>query len=150
MSWKVCTGPAHPQPVRLPVDEAHWHYHRSGPLAGQPVARCKLCQNWAKLQTKAGAHGLVPASRVRQLTQELVDRCDGYRQVEQRHGIAESTLRGLLAGQARVQKTTAQRILQALDQQRREDRRNGASARFIKARQRQAVLEGRLTRLAGY
>jgi len=133
------------------VDEEHWHYHRTGPKAGQPVARCRLCTNWAKLQTKTGPHGLVPAAKVRWLAKELVDRCDGCPGVERRHGIREETIRALVAGtQARVQKTTAQRILQALDQQRREDRRNGTTARFTKARHRQAALEERLMRLAGY
>lgn len=149
--WKVCTGPAHPQPTRLPMDEEHWHYHRTGPKAGQPVARCRLCTNWAKLVVKDGPHGTVPAAKLHHLVKELVDRCEGCPECQRRHGLRAETLRLILTReQATVQKKTAQRILQALAEQRREDRRNGTSARFLKARQRQAALEERLTRLAGY
>lgn len=148
---KLCTGPAHAGPTLVPLDEQHWHFHRSGSNAGQPVARCKLCANWAKLVTKDGQHGLVDAGRLRQFARELVDRCDGFEPAERAHGVAASTLRAIVGGEStRVQKRVAARLLLALSEQRKQDRRNGTSARFLAARRRQVMIEERQQRLVGY
>jgi|SRR5215831_7104651 len=151
MSFKVCTGPAHSGPTRLPVTEEHWHFHRSGPKAGQPVARCKLCTNWTKLLKKDGPHGFVKVTpQLRLLTKELADRCDGHYAVERLHGIRGDTVLMIITGdKQQIQKKTATRLLSALSEQRKEDRRNGASARFNTAKKIQAAKEERLLRMDG-
>ena|SRR5215831_2426631 len=151
MAFKVCTGPAHAGPTRLPVDEENWYFHRSGPRAGQPTTRCKLCVNWSKLVNKDGPHGFVRVTpKIRSLAKELADRCDGYPAVERLHGIRGETLRVVVAGeQSRLQKKTVARLLSALAEQRKEDRRNGTSERFNKARKIQAAKEERLLRMDG-
>lgn len=148
---KVCTGPAHPGPTRVPVTKEHWNFHRSGPDAGKPTSRCKLCTNWAKLVTKEGAHGLVERQDVLVFLNELIERCGSVEQVQTRHGLNANGLRAFLSNpDARMQKRTLARVLVALGEQRKLDRRNGTSPRFHAARRAQADREGRLERLIGY
>lgn len=149
MAFKVCTGPAHAGPTRLPVDEDTWYFHRSGPKAGQPLARCKLCVNWNKLVKKDGPHGFVKVTpQLKALAKELADRCDGYPAVERLYGIRGETLRVVVAGeQGQMQKKTVARLFLALSERRKEDRRNGTSKRFNDARKQQAFREERLLRM---
>jgi len=85
------------------------------------------------------------------LAKELIDRCDGCHNVELWHGIRGETIRVISTGEQKsVQKKTAARLLTALAEQRKEDRRNGLSARFLAARKQQIQREARLERLAGY
>jgi len=124
---KLCSGPAHAEPTRLPIDHQHWNFHKSGRYQGKPVSRCKACQNWAKLVHKDGPHGLTAAAAVLPYLKELLERCGSYDQMERRYRINETTTRDLLTGvQARVQKKTAQRILAALAEQRKLDRNGHA------------------------
>lgn len=148
---KVCTGPAHHGPTRIPLDAAHWYFHRSGRYAGQPTSRCKLCTNWRKLVGKEGPHGLASARTLRPLAKELVDRCGSLDKVGIMHGIGRSTLAPIVRGeQEQVQKKTAARILLALSEQRKYDRRNGATPRFLAARKAQAAIEERMERTGQY
>lgn len=148
---KLCRGPAHPQPIQLPLDEAHWGFYRTGERAGKAYGQCKLCRHWNALKTKAGPHGLVPAVQFATLAKELIDRCGSGEKVYVYHGIQGATILSLAERrQPTVRLRTVQHLLQALDQQRREDRRNGASPRFLAARKAQALQEERLMRLAGY
>jgi hypothetical protein len=148
---KVCNGPAHAQPTRLPLGEQHWYYHRRGPQQGQPLDRCKLCANWSKLTRQNGPHGTVALADVQAYAQELLDRCGNYAAAFTAHGIRDNTLRPITRGEvARVQLRTVQRILAALGEQRRNDRRNGTSARFLAARRAQAWRDERIGRLVGY
>lgn len=147
---KVCAGPAHPQPTRLPLTDAYWYFNRSGPHAGLPQ-RCKLCAAWKRYE-RYGVHALVPVRSLRPWLVELRDRCGSAFEVERRYGIWASTVTQILnrdeAG--RVQVRTAQRVLIALGEQRKLDRRNGTSARFLAARKAQALSELRMSQLTGY
>ena len=145
---KVCTGPAHPSPALLPLTPEYWYFHRSGDRSGRPTNRCRLCTNWNKLIGKDGPHGLTPVTKtLRQLTKELADRCGSYGAVFRLHGVREETIRLIVIGHTeRIQKRTAARILQALSEQRKYDRRNGSSERFNEARRAQARIEERLQR----
>lgn len=148
---KLCTGPAHPGPTRLPLDAEHWHFHRSGPRAGEPLSRCKLCRHWEEVADPTAPRGLVPAVTVRWLARELVERCGSAEQAAVRSGVTAPALRALVGYQTRdVQKRTVARILVALAEQRKSDRRNGNSERFQAARRAQAEREERITRLSGY
>lgn len=149
--YRVCTGPSHEQPTRLPLDETHFYFHRSGPNAGRPTARCRLCHNWTKLVGRDGPHGYVEVGdELRGYVKELIDRCGPWYGPRQ-YGLRPETLSALVRGeQKRVQKKTAQRILLALGEQRKLDRRNGASPRFVEAKRAQALREDRIGRLAGY
>ena len=136
---KVCTGPAHAGPTRIPLDAEHWYFHRSCPRAGEPTSRCRLCANWARLVAKGGPHGLVPADQVRGFALELVERCGSASEAARRHGIAATVLRGLVAAEyPSVQRRTVEALLRALGEQRKDDRRNGSSERFLAARREQA------------
>lgn len=144
---KVCSGPAHHGPALLPLTERHWQFYRSGARAGRPLSRCKLCRHWNVLVQKDGPHGLVEAKSVVPLAVELLDRCGSAYRVEQSHGVNEATLRAIVDGRTQlVRKRTAQQIILGLSEQRKYDRRNGASARFMEARRRQAIIEERLER----
>lgn len=148
---KICNGPAHAGPTRVQLDEDHWAFHRSGSKAGQATARCKLCSNWEKLLEKNGPHGWVALDAVRVFVDELIDRCGSSEAVQREHGIGATTLRSIEKGETtRVQKRTVARVLEALAEQRKVDRRNGSSERFKQARRRQARREEQLERLAGY
>ena len=148
---KVCTGPAHEQPTRLPLTAEHWYFHRSGVMEGKPLARCRLCVNWTKLIGKHGPHGWVPIGRVHAYGVELLDRCGSASRVEAVHGIHENTILAITRrSQPNVQRKTVARLLVALGEQRKLDRRNGVSKRFLDARKAQANHEARLSELSGY
>ena len=148
MKAKLCKGPAHANPVWLPLDHEHWSFHLSGRRAGKPFTHCKLCR---RLESIDRWHGLVPAAEVLPWLSELISRCDGVLGVHATHGIAKTTLYKLASGEhSRVQKRTAQRILSALAEQRKFDRRNGLSPRFLAIKKEQARHEERMSRLTGY
>lgn len=132
---KTCTGPAHDEPVALPLTPRYWHFVRSGRRTGLPLSRCKQCQNWAKLQHKDGPHGVIDVGNVRRHATELLERCGSYATVSRRYGINDTTLAPVVRGvSSRVQLRTAQRILTALTEQRRLDRLSGqTSERFRRA-----------------
>lgn len=149
--YKLCTGPSHEQPTRLPLDEQHFYFHRTGPNAGEPTSRCRVCHNWRKLGGKDGPHGYVLVSdELRTYTRELIERCGPWYGPRQ-HGLRPETLAAIVAGtHKRVQAKTALRILTALGEQRKTDRRNGASPRFVAAKRAQVDRAERIERLAGY
>jgi len=148
---RVCNGPAHHGPARLPLTETYWAFYRSGPRAGKPIARCKLCRNWQTLVVKPGPHGRVDLDHVYPIARELLERCGSAKEVERRHGIPAAVISKVVARtQKGVYARTAGRLIVALGEQRKYDRRNGASARFVAARRAQGQLEERLERLAGY
>jgi len=125
---KLCSGPAHPEPTRLPLDALHWNFHRSGRYQGRPVSRCKACQNWSKLVNHEGPHGLTEARPLVPYLRELLERVGSYDQLEKTYGVGETTARDLLVfGQRKVQKRTAQRILTGLAEQRKRDRNGHAT-----------------------
>jgi hypothetical protein len=147
VATKVCLGPAHSGPARIPLDREHWYFYGNSPWArlhgmvGKPIARCRMCR---ALQHP---HSLIPAARIERFARELVERCGGYKQAERACGVGERTLRRIVIREKRsIQKVTAGRILVALDEQRKYDRRNGASPRFMEARRAQARIEERLDR----
>lgn len=150
---KVCTGPAHAQPISLPVNENNWNFHRSGPKAGEPVARCKLCVNWTKLLDPSGPHGFATVSvELQTFAKELVERCNGSaHRLRHHHGVRPETVKAIAAGtHKRIQKKTALKILRALNEQRKIDRRNGHSESFRLARMAQVQRESHIRSLSGY
>jgi hypothetical protein len=143
---KVCAGPAHAQPTRLPLTADHWYYDR----AGNPT-RCKLCTSYRAVTKHDGPKGLVPARPLRRYAVELVERCGSATRVEELYGLDANTVLNLTrSSSASTQKRIAQRLLVALGEQRKLDRRNGTSPRFLAARKAQALHEGRLRELSGY
>lgn len=154
---KVCNGPAHPGPTRLPLTAEHWSFHGAGAWAtkagmvGKPLSRCRLCRSWDRLVERDVPHGLVPAVKVEPFLRELVERCGTAPVVTERHGISGSTVDRVLNHRiGSVKAKTAARLLLALSEQRKYDRRNGSSPRFVAARRAQGRREERLERLAGY
>lgn len=139
-----CTGPAHDLPVYLAVNENNWNFHRSGPKTGQPVARCKLCVNWTKLADPTGPHGWATVSdELRFYAEELIERVDGsaYR-LRYHHSLRPETIKAIAAGtHKRIQKRTGAKILLALAEQRKLDRKNGYSRSYHK----RLVKRGRFT-----
>jgi len=150
---KLCTGPSHPRPVYLPVTSEHWHFHKSGEYAGKPLARCKACTNWSKLQKKEGPHGLVTLTLPQLLlVRELVDRHGGTIPAAHAVGMSPTKLRAIItaAESVRVQKRTIQRLLAALVERRKHDRENGASKRYRKVLTYRAGQDARLKRDYGF
>lgn len=154
---KVCTGPAHPGPTRLPLDARHWYFHGASKWAigagmvGKPISRCRLCGSWSRLVERDVPHGLVPVPKIEPFVRELVERCGSTAQVVRVHGFNRTTIDRVLRHEIEsVKAKTAARVLVALGEQRKIDRRNGTSERFVKARREQAQREERLDRLAGY
>lgn len=145
---KVCTGPAHPAPAMLPLTPEYWYFYgdsgwaQSTGMVGKPIARCLLCR------ALDHPHKLIPASRIERFTAELINRCGGYKQAERASGVGERVLRQIVTRTKKrgVQKETAARILVALSEQRKYDRRNGSSVRFMEARRAQARIEERIER----
>lgn len=149
---KLCTGPAHEEPVRLPVTEEYWYFHKTGKDAGKPIPRCRLCTNFNKLKNPNGDHGWVPAEKVYPLVQELVARCGGSMATAAEFAsLGEDTIgRVIRHERPRVQKRTVRKVVLALYEKRKEDRRNGSNESFRKSKKAQADREDRLMRLSGY
>lgn len=145
---KVCTGPAHAGPAMLPLTDEYWYFYgdsdwaRRAKMVGKPIAKCKLCR------ALEHPHSLIPTRKIERFTLELVDRCGGYKQAERLCGVGERVLRQIATRTKTkgVQKPTAARILTALSEQRKYDRRNGSSQRFLEARLAQARIEERVGR----
>lgn len=149
---KLCRGPSHAEPARLPLDARHWHFNRSGARAGLPLARCKQCQNWGKLLVKEGPHGVVAAEPVRAYGRELVERVGSYDRVEALYGIGRTTLQPIVSGERpSVQRRTAQRVLTALATQRRTDRLSAAtSKRYLRTHRVSGERTRLIERLQGF
>lgn len=149
---KLCTGPIHDNPVYLPVTEEFWYFHKTGPNKGKPVSRCRSCINADKLKNPHGDHGWVPTEKVFPLMKELVQRCDNNMSVAAEYaGLGEATVGGILKRhQARVQKQTVRKLVLALYEKRKEDRRNGSNESFRKSKREQAIREHNMLSLTGY
>jgi hypothetical protein len=86
----------------------------------------------------------LPASKVRPLVIELIQRCGGFEQAARYSGLGRGTIRNIYEQQyGKVQNRTARLVILALYQKRKEDRRNGVSKNFTAAIIKQAKLEAR-------
>lgn len=129
----------------IPVDRDHWNFHTTGPKAGSPVARCKNCVNWNKIQKRDGAHGWVEASYMRPFVLELVERCGSIRAVARLYPLHEETVRQVVHGtRMNVQKRSAGLILTALSERRKLDRKNGMNKVFGDGVKRRARMDSHL------
>ncbi len=132
----------------LPLAAEYWYFYGDSPWArtakmvGKPIARCKLCR------ALDHPHTTIPTRKIERFTRELIDRCGGYKQAGRLCGVGERVLRqiDLRTKRRGVRKETASRILIALSEQRKYDRRNGSSERFMQARLAQARIEERVDR----
>ena len=94
---------------------------------------------------KPRTSGYVLTEMLAPRAKELILRCGSAGRVEKLHGIARATVLTVAGHETpRVQYRTAQRILLALSAQRKLDRREGASQRFLAARREHAKMEGQL------
>jgi len=149
---KICTGPAHPVPVNLPLTEDNWYFHKTGPRKGRAVSRCKLCVNYNRLQAIDGQNGTVDCTKVFKFTEELVLRYGNASQAEGPSGVSANTLRIILKQeQCTIQKRTALKIITALDEKRRADRRSGTvNKKWRDAIRARALSEQRIEQTLGY
>src|SRR5215831_21038647 len=90
---------------------------------------------------------LVPVKEVRPHVVELVDRCGTRQKAAQYALVAPNTIGRILAGaNETMQKSTASKLMIALEHRRKEDRSNNRThKRLLKARQRQARMDKELT-----
>lgn len=146
---KVCTGPAHPNAVLLPLTEEYWYFRKidSGDnKAGTVKTPCRLCVSYQKYGPDGG---VVDCKPIRPFVQELFRRYNNRRDLTaEAIGISPQAITNILYnGQCTIQRATAKKIILALDNKRREDRRNGCVAPAFIHAMRQAE---RIERLAGY
>jgi hypothetical protein len=127
---KLCSGPSHAEPTWVVLHPDYWNFYLSGHRAGKPLHHCKACRAWERmLAAQNSPHRLVARPEVLPWIEELIRRCDTVVGVERRHGIPVSTLWPLASGhRLSMQRRTAARILSALAEQRKTDRRNGATS----------------------
>lgn len=93
----------------------------------------------------------IDAAKIKPLVEELTLRCGSPELAAEYSGVGKSTFYRLRHGYNRdTNANTARLIILALYQRRKEDRRNGASETFMKAKHYQARMEERLERLTGY
>jgi hypothetical protein len=137
----------------LEANEKNWFFRSASSKysPGKAYGPCRECRARAKTKHPNRPHGLVPVGKVYVLMRELRDRCGSVEAAAEASGINENTVRGVCERKrAKVNKQTVRLLVLALDERRRHDRRNGASPRFLAARQAQAQIEDRMNRLAGY
>lgn len=138
--------------VPLPLTDEYWYFRKSGERAGQPYSTCKLCISFVDTQRNGEAGGLVECKKVLKFVQELTLRCGSTEKAARYAGVGVSTLYKIYHyEQCTIQRDTARKLIMALDERRREDRRNGVvSQQLIDQRHKQAKREERIERLSGY
>lgn len=130
---------------KLPATGDYWFFR-----AGAPYNPCRDCRADAKTQ-KPGPHGYVEVSKVYSLMRELIDRCGSAEAAANLSGINPTTIRQVIARERPyVQKRTVRLMVLALYEQRKLDRINGASKRFLAARKKQGELENYMDTISGY
>lgn len=93
----------------------------------------------------------IELSKIRPVFVELVQRCGSVEAAAEYAGLGVSTMYRLQYRQYRtVVQRTARLLILALYQKRKEDQRNGSNERFNKALRKQADIEDKIGRLAGY
>jgi hypothetical protein len=108
---KICTGQAHDEPTYLPATEKYFYFLKIGPRRGRPVARCRLCHNWAKLKSPGSHHGLVPVDKVHPFYAEAVNRV-GMMELHRRSGLSIGHLSQVLTKRIKhVKKEQARRLM---------------------------------------
>lgn len=129
---KLCTGPAHSeQGEYLPASEKYFIFKKSD---GRPVARCRLCHNWAKLKSPhpGSLHGYVPVADVRPFYIEAVNRV-GLAELSRRSGVSISHISAVLTDRNKqfVEKATLRKImLELVSMQRKNERSLNGRARW--------------------
>jgi hypothetical protein len=142
---KFCNGPAHGgEAVPLPLTEEYWFIRQKETgrhKAGEVRSPCRLCQS---IMGQKG--GTVECRHVLKHVQELENRCGSLEQAAEFSNVGVTTLyRIARGGQCTLQRETAAKLIRALDEKRREDRRNGyVHPKFVAARQSQARIEDRM------
>lgn len=107
---RLCSGPAHDEPVWLPETEKYFYKHKTGRRMGKFTNRCRLCVNWNKLKSP-GESGTVPVSEVQSYFIEGVRRV-GMMEFCRRTGLTQTTMRDVTLGrQMRVQKRTVRKVM---------------------------------------
>lgn len=122
---KLCSGEAHEEPEYLPASDKYFYIKKSGPTAGRPVARCRLCHNWDKLKnpTRGSLHGYVPVDKVRPFYIEAVNRV-GAEELSRRSGVSIGHILRVLTDRNKrfVEKATLRKImLELVSMQRRDE-----------------------------
>lgn len=153
MTTKTCNGPTHKRPTPLPLSPRYWYFHKKGQRRGRPLSKCKACSN----AHKTYENGYIPCEKVLPLAQELLLRFGGnsYGALEatsKYSGIHRASLWRLLNNRyPKVRKATAHKIILALYNKRREDRKNRKlSPQFKQQILFQAKREQQLQDLMGY
>lgn len=84
---KRCNGPGHDEPTYLPANEKYF-YVRKGWGQGSFTARCRLCNNWQKLDNPGPdtQTGFIEVSKVHHIYAEAVNRI-GLTELSLRSGV---------------------------------------------------------------
>jgi len=130
---------------KLEITSEHWFFRD-----GKPHGHCRECR--ARKNTKHdGPYGWVEAKKVYPLMQELVARYGSVTKASEASEISETAIRTILSRKRpRVQKKTVRLVVITLYEKRKSDRRNGSGEIFFEMKKKQAELEERMNRLAGY
>jgi len=130
---------------KLEINTDNWFFRD-----GKPTGRCRECR--ARLKTQHdGPYGWVEAKKVYPLMQELVARYGSVTKASEASEISETAIRSIIdRKRPRVQKKTVRLVVLALHEKRKSDRRNGAGEIFLEMKRKQAEIEERINRLAGY
>ena len=126
---RLCSGPAHDEPVWLPETEKYFYRGKSGRRMGMFTSRCRLCANWNKLKSP-GLSGTVAVSVVKPYFIEGVRRV-GIMEFCRRTGLHQTTVRDVvLERQMRVQKRTVRKcMLEVISMRRKGEVRHRDSIR---------------------
>ena len=137
----------------LEITKENWFFRSASAQysPGKPQSPCRECRARAKTKHPNRPHGRVPINKVYALMRELRDRCGSVEAASEFSGINSTTIKEVCERKREfVNKNTVRMMVLALHERRKHDRRNGASPRFLAARQHQAQFEERMARLTGY
>jgi hypothetical protein len=112
---KICYGPLHPAPTRLPLTNRYWYFNKVGRDKGKPLRRCIGCVNFSKRKNNNSVFGTLPVESIAPLVTELVSYYKTPGAAAAFTGVSETTLRSLLEGRhSRCQARVALKIIEAV------------------------------------
>lgn len=122
MWHKRCTGPAHDEPVYLPASDKYFYTRKeSSKRYGQFVSQCRLCCNWARLQSPGSISGRVPVRDALPFYLEAISRV-GLMELSKRTELNYTGLMRIPNGEAKyVLKSNLRKVMLELISMRRKN-----------------------------
>jgi len=108
---RLCTGPAHDQPVYLPENDKYFYRYANGPRKGKFIARCRLCKAWERVKNPGSEHGWIESDKAKPFFQEAANRI-GIMELSKRTGLSQEMISRVVRGRTKfTQKKSLRKVM---------------------------------------